>query len=98
VAAARALDPETVAKGCMGLLKLFPRLPEVEGLQIGCYAGYRQDIGAMPGSRLCELVDGSKNVIVALPSGLIGPWLNVISISEIVGGLVDPSGSQPPLP
>jgi glycine/D-amino acid oxidase-like deaminating enzyme len=96
--AASDLDPETVVKGCMGLLKLFPRLPEIEGLQIGCYAGYRQDIGAMPGSRLCELVDESKNVIMALPSGLIGPWLNVISISEIVGGLVDPSGSQPPLP
>jgi glycine/D-amino acid oxidase-like deaminating enzyme len=96
--AASDLDPETVVKGCMGLLKLFPRLPEIDGLQIGCYAGYRQDIGEMPGSRLCELVEGSKNVIMALPSGLIGPWLNVITMSEIVGGLVDPIGSQPPLP
>lgn len=52
----------------------------------------------MPGNRLCELVNGTKNVIMALPSGLIGPWLNVITMNEIVGELVDPSGSQPPLP
>jgi hypothetical protein len=52
----------------------------------------------MPGSRLCELVEGTDNVILALPSGLIGPWLNAITISEIVGGMVVPSGSKPPLP
>ena len=96
--AASDLDPEKVLQGCKALLTLFPRLPEIEGLKLGCYAGYRQDIGAMPGNRLCELVDGTKNVIVALPSGLIGPWLNVVTMSDIVGGLVDPSGTQPRLP
>jgi hypothetical protein len=96
--AASDLDPEKVIKACLGLLTLFPRLPEIDGLQLGCYAGYRQDVGAMPGSRLCELVEGTDNVILALPSGLIGPWLNAITISEIVGGMVVPSGSKPPLP
>jgi hypothetical protein len=95
--AASELDPEKVVKGCIGLLTLFPRLPEVEGLQIGCYAGYRQDVGDQPGSRLCSLVDGTRNVIMALPSGLIGPWLNLINIRDIVGGLVDPGGAQPPI-
>jgi hypothetical protein len=47
---------------------------------------------------MCELVEGTNNVIVALPSGLVGPWLNAIRVCEIVGGLVDPSGSQLPLP
>jgi hypothetical protein len=47
---------------------------------------------------MCELVEGSQNVIVALPSGLVGPWLNLTTMTEIVAGLVDPSGSQPPLP
>lgn len=78
--------------------KTEPGLDQIDGLQLGCYAGNRQDIGDMPGTRMCELVDGTSNVIMALPSGLIGPWLNVVTINEIVGGLVDPSGSQPPLP
>jgi hypothetical protein len=82
----------------MDLLTLYPGLAETDGLQLGCYAGYRQDIGDLPGKRLCELVDGTQNVIMALPSGLIGPWLNAVAISEIVGGLVEPAGAQPSLP
>ncbi len=92
------VDPEMVARGWTSLLTLYPRLPEIDGLQVGCYAGYRQDVGDQPGNRLCELVEGTKNVVIALPSGLVGPWLNAIRIEEIVGGLADPSGSQPPLP
>jgi hypothetical protein len=43
-------------------------------------------------------VEGTENVIVALPSGLVGPWLNVTTIGEIVGRLFAPAGAQPPLP
>ena len=93
--AAADLDPEMVVRGSLGLLTLYPRLPEIDGLQLGCYAGYRQDVGDQPGNRMCELVEGTKNVIIALPSGLVGPWLNVITICEIVGRLFDPSHSQP---
>ena len=96
--AAGDVDPATVARGFSSLLALYPRLPETSGLQLGCYAGYRQDIGDLPGTPLCELLEGTKNVIVALPSGLIGPWLNAALMSEIVGGLVDPGGSQLSLP
>jgi hypothetical protein len=96
--AAADVDPEMVARACVSLLALYPRLPEVDDLRLGCYAGYRQDVGAVPGNRMCELVEGTSNVIVALPSGLVGPWLNATRTCEIVGGLVDPSGSQPPLP
>jgi len=96
--AAGDVDPEIVARGWMSLLALFPRLAEVDGLQIGCYAGYRQDIGDRPANRMCELVEGTANVIAALPSGLVGAWLNAPTICEIVGKLVDPSGAQPPLP
>jgi len=95
--AASDVDPEMVSRGCTSLLSLYPRLSEIDGLQLGCYAGYRQDIGDLPGNRICELVEGTNNVIVALPSGLVGPWLNATKMCEIVGGLVDPSGSQPPL-
>ena len=98
VDAASDIDSEMVARGCLSLLALYPRLPEVDGLEIGCYAGYRQDVGDRPGNRMCELVGGTDNVIVALPSGLVGPWLNAITLGDIVGGLVDPSGSQHALP
>jgi FAD dependent oxidoreductase len=96
--AASDVDPEIVSRGCMSLLSLYPRLAEIDGLQLGCYAGYRQDVGDQPGNRICELVEGTNNAIVALPSGLVGPWLNAITMCEIVGGLVDPSGDQPALP
>jgi glycine/D-amino acid oxidase-like deaminating enzyme len=96
--AASYVDPAMVVRAWTSLLKLYPRLPETDGLQLGAYAGYRQDIGSMPGNRLCERVDGTENVIMALPSGLIGPWPNAIRIIEIVGGMIDPSGSQPPVP
>jgi len=93
--AASDVDPEIVSRGCASLLTLYPRLPEIDGLQLGCYAGYRQDVGDRPGNRMCELVQGTQNVVVALPSGLVGPWLNATRMCEIIGGLVDPSGSQP---
>ncbi len=96
--AAGEVDPEIVSRAWMSLLALFPRLPEVDGLQIGCYAGYRQDIGDRSGNRMCEVVKGTANVVVALPSGLIGAWLNATTLSEILGGLFEPSGAQPPLP
>jgi glycine/D-amino acid oxidase-like deaminating enzyme len=96
--AAGEVDLDIVSRGWMSLLALFPRLLEVDGLQIGCYAGYRQDIGDRSGNRMCELVEGTANVIVALPSGLIGAWLNATTLSEILGGLFAPSGAQPPLP
>jgi hypothetical protein len=96
--AAGDIDAEMVIRGCASLLALYPRLPEIDGLEIGCYAGYRQDVGDMPGNRMCELVTGTDNVIVALPSGLVGPWLNAITLGDIVRGLVEPSGSQPALP
>jgi len=96
--AASDVDPEMVCRGCATLLTLYPRLTEVDGLQLGCYAGYRQDVGDRPGNRMCELVEGTKNVVVALPSGLVGPWLNATRMCEIVGELVDQSGNQPALP
>jgi hypothetical protein len=96
--AAGDVDPEMVSRGCATLLTLYPRLPEVDGLQLGCYAGYRQDVGDLPGNRMCELVEGTKNVVIALPSGLVGAWLNATRMCEMVGGLVDPSGNQPALP
>src|SRR5260370_37532708 len=43
--AAGEVAPEIASRGWMSLLALFPRLPEVDGLPIGSYAPYPQDIG-----------------------------------------------------
>ena len=91
-------DPAMLARGYNALLQLFPQLPEIEGLRIGRYAGYRQDIGDEPGATMCELVDGTSNVIVALPSGLVAPWLHAQRIGGLVDDLVAPSRHQPPVP
>ena len=90
--------PEILARALSTLLELYPVLPKTDGLQMGCYAGYRQDIGDQPGARMCEMVAGSPNVMVALPSGLVGAWLNAAQVIELLGGLIDPSGNQARLP
>ena len=79
------------------LQTLYPPLPGVDGLQVGHYAGYRQDIGDWPGARLCAVIAGAGNVIAALPSGLVGPWRNAADALTLLRGLAAPSGAQPAL-
>jgi glycine/D-amino acid oxidase-like deaminating enzyme len=80
------------------LQTLYPPLLAIEGLQVGHYAGYRQDIGNWPGARLCAVIAGTGNVIAALPSGLVGPWHNAADTLTLVRDLISPSGVQPSLP
>jgi glycine/D-amino acid oxidase-like deaminating enzyme len=96
--AAADVDANMIARGGQALLTLYPRLTSVGGLEIGCYAGFRQDIGDQPVVPLCEVVHGTDNVVVALPSGLIAPWLNAARTVKLLTGLVDPNGSQSPIP
>jgi glycine/D-amino acid oxidase-like deaminating enzyme len=91
-------DPTLLRRAWDRLQRLYPALPAVEGLQVGHYAGYRQDIGSWPGARLCAIIAGTGNVIVALPSGLVEPWRNAAATLTLVRGLVSPSGVQPTLP
>jgi glycine/D-amino acid oxidase-like deaminating enzyme len=96
--AASVEDSSMIARGYQTLLRLYPGLADVDGVVVGSYAGYRQDIGELPSQRLCEPVAGAENVIVALPSGLVAPWLNTPRIVELMSGLAEPSGDQPAIP
>lgn len=96
--AAGRVYPAVLARTSIALLSLYPTLPETAGLRVGQYAGYRQDVGDLPGQRLCAPLVGARNVIAALPSGLIGPWLNAVEVLALVRGLTTPSGAQPTLP
>jgi glycine/D-amino acid oxidase-like deaminating enzyme len=92
--AAAPSDPTLLWSAWDTLQTLYPALPGVEGLHVGHYAGYRQDIGNWPGKRLCALIAGAGNVIAALPSGLVGPWRNAADALTLVRGLTAPSGVQ----
>jgi glycine/D-amino acid oxidase-like deaminating enzyme len=96
--AAADVDADMIARGCHALLTLYPPLTSVAGLEVGCYAGFRQDIGDQPGVPLCEVVQGTENVLIALPSGLVAPWLNAARTVKLLTGLVNPNGSQSPIP
>jgi hypothetical protein len=91
-------DPALLRRAWETLQALYPPLPSVDGLQVGHYAGYRQDIGEWPGARLCAVIAGAGNVIAALPSGLVGPWRNAADTLDLVRGLAAPSRTQPSLP
>jgi hypothetical protein len=95
--AAAPADPAVLRRAWDTLRTLYPALPGVEGLQVGHYAGYRQDNGDRPGARLCAVLVGAGNVIAALPSGLVGPWRNAAAALTLVRGLTAPSGAQPAL-
>jgi hypothetical protein len=90
-------DPALLRCAWETLQALYPPLPGVDGLQIGDYAGYRQDIGDGPGARLCTVIAGAGNVIAALPSGLVGPWRNAADTLDLMRGLAVPSRVQPSL-
>ncbi|HLZ23372.1 MAG TPA: FAD-dependent oxidoreductase [Ktedonobacterales bacterium] len=92
------VDPTVLRRAWDTLQTLYPPLLGVEGLQVGHYAGYRQDIGIWPGRRLCAVVAGGGNVVAALPSGLVGPWRNAADTLTLVRGLTAPSRAQPALP
>lgn len=95
--AAAPSDPAMLRRAWDRVQTLYPPLRDVEGLQVGHYAGYRQDIGNRPGTRLCAVVAGASNVIAALPSGLVGPWRNAADALVLLRGLAPPSRAQPAL-
>lgn len=90
-------DPALLRRTWETLQALYPALPAVDGLQVGHYAGYRQDIGDVQGTRLCAEIAGTGNLIAALPSGLVGPWRNAADTLDLVRGLAAPSRIQPSL-
>jgi glycine/D-amino acid oxidase-like deaminating enzyme len=99
--AAAPAVPAMLIRAAHALLALYPPLARTPGLRVGHYAGYRQAIGEGPGMRFCAPVEGTANVIAALPSGLIGPWLNATDVLKLLRGLAlpgAPSGSGRTLP
>jgi glycine/D-amino acid oxidase-like deaminating enzyme len=93
-----ALDPEVVRDGFRRLESLFPAIATTDELRFASYAGYRQDIGETPGTPACELVDGTANLVMALPSLVVNAWTNAEAAVEIVNAVTPRRTSQPDLP
>lgn len=92
------VDATAIARGFQALRQLFPGVVEAVGATAGAYAGYRQDIGDTPGVAMCEPLAGAGDVIVALPSGLVAPWLNAQRVADLVAERTTPTARDVPIP
>lgn len=92
------VDRAVVAQGLEGLLRFFPSVREEPGVRLTVFAGWKQEIDDQPAVRLCEVVEGTSNIILALPSVLINAWPNAVDAVAIVRKIADPSGTTPRIP
>ena len=92
------VDRGVVAQGLDGLPRFYPSIREKAGVRLTVYAGWKQEIDGQPAVRLCEVVEGTSNIILALPSVLINAWPNAVDAVAIVRKLADPSGAAPLIP
>ena len=92
------VDRVVVAQGLEGLLRFYPSIREKAGVRLAVFAGWKQEIDDQPAVRLCEVVEGRSNIILALPSVLINAWPNAVDAVAIVRKLADPGGATPQIP
>ena len=90
--------PDVVADGLRRLQKLFPSIATRRELRFTAYAGYRQDIGEAVGTPACELVDGTTNLLMALPSLALNAWSNAKIAAAIVDEVAPHKVHQPDIP
>jgi glycine/D-amino acid oxidase-like deaminating enzyme len=92
------VDADLVASGFRRLERLFPAIASSRQLRFAAYAGYRQDIGETAGTPVCELVEGTANLVIALPSLVVNAWSNAKIAVEIVDAVAPRALRQPDIP
>ena len=93
-----AVDAAFADQGWEAFVRLVPALATQAGLRFATYAGFRQDIGDMPGQPRCVALAGAANVIAALPSGILGAWTVAEQAVSLVRALGALGAAQPELP
>jgi len=89
------IHAHVVALGLDSLLKVYPSLSRPDPrVHFAVFAGFKQDIGEQQIVPACELVDGTSNVIMALPSVLANAWTNASEASRMLGDRVVPTGTR----
>jgi glycine/D-amino acid oxidase-like deaminating enzyme len=92
------IDLDVVGDGLERLQRLFPPIATRDELRFTAYAGFRQDVGEIVGTPACELVDGTTNLLMALPSLAINAWSNARIAAEIVDAVSPRKVHQPDVP
>jgi glycine/D-amino acid oxidase-like deaminating enzyme len=92
------VDPDVVAGGLERLQRLFPSIAARRELRFTAYAGFRQDVGETVGTPACELVEGTANLLMALPSLVVNAWSNAKIAAEIVEAVAPRKIRQPDVP
>ena len=91
--AAATVDRRAVQSALEALVRLYPALGRDSGLVAATvFAGYKQNLDGQPTRRACELVDGGRNVLMALPSVLANVVPNAIDAVSILRERVQPTG------
>jgi glycine/D-amino acid oxidase-like deaminating enzyme len=92
------VDEDVAAVGFLRLKGLFPAIATSRQLRFTAYAGYRQDVGETVGTPACELVDGTTNLLIALPSLVVNAWSNAKIAAGIVDAVAPRKVHQPDIP
>lgn len=92
------VDAAVADQGWEAFVRLVPALATQPGLRFATYAGFRQDIGDMPGQPRCVALADATNVIAALPSGLLGAWGVAEQAASLVRAVGPLGAPQPALP
>jgi hypothetical protein len=91
--AAAPVDRPAVRSALEALVRIVPALGrDDERVETTVFAGYKQNLEGQPTRRACELVDGERNVLVALPSLLSNAVPNAIDAVAILRQRVEPTG------
>jgi hypothetical protein len=97
------IQPATVAQCLDALLTLYPALkrdaePSDSAIRFGVFAGYKQNIGDQPIVPACDFVEGTGNVVMALPSVMLNAWRNAETVLTLLADRVKPSGRATHVP
>jgi glycine/D-amino acid oxidase-like deaminating enzyme len=92
------IDPDVVADGLQRLHRVFPSIATRRELRFTAYAGFRQDVGETVGTPACELIEGTANLLMALPSLVVNAWSNAKLAAGIVDAVAPRKVRQPDIP
>ncbi|MDQ4132915.1 MAG: FAD-dependent oxidoreductase [Actinomycetota bacterium] len=90
------VDAAVVATGTRAVRRLVPGLARDDRpVEATVFAGYKQDFDGQPIRRACEVVDGERNVIMALPSVLANAVPNAVDALTLIRQRLEPAAVAP---
>ena len=91
--AAAPVDRRAVQSALEALVRLVPSLRPAGGqLDATVFAGYKQGVDGQTTRRACELVDGDRNLVMALPSVLANAVPTAADVVSLLRPRLEPTG------